>query len=105
MAHGRPLVDGDSEDLRRRLTDACELVECVFLLAGRDPERASTTFDTVPLGRRSTVDEPKAGEPGSAYLAAIDVLRPCRPGLVVGNWPRRGGATGALHEQGVRYVA
>jgi hypothetical protein len=98
VEYGRPLVGGHSGDLRRRLTDAHDVVERVFLLADRDPARVSTILDTAPPGRRSAVDELKAGEPGSAYLAAVDVLRPRRPGLVVGDRSRRGGATVALHE-------
>ncbi len=98
VENGRTLVGGHSGDLRRRLADAHEVVERVFLLANRDAERVATILDSAPPGKRSAVEELRAGDPARAYLVALDVLRPRRPGLIVGDRPRRGGATAALHE-------
>jgi hypothetical protein len=95
---GRSLVEGHSGNLRRRLTDAHDVAERVLVLADRDPERAGMVLGSAPPGRRSAAEELRAGDPGRAYLAAIDVLRPPRQGLVVGGRPRRSGATTALHE-------
>jgi|GEM_PF-5914559 len=39
-----------------------------------------------------------SGEAGRAYIAALDVMLPRRPGLIVGDRPRRDGRTTALHE-------
>jgi transcriptional regulator with XRE-family HTH domain len=95
---GRPLVGGHSGDLRRRLTEAHDVVERVFLVADRNAEQVATILDSAPAGRRSAVEELKWGDPARAYLTAVDVLRPRRQGLIVGDRPRRGGATEALHE-------
>lgn len=98
VENGRPLVGGHSGDLRHRLIEAHEVVKRVFLLADRDPGKAAMVLDTTLPGRRSAVDELRAGEPGRAYIVALDVIRPRRPGLVVGDRSRHGGATVALHE-------
>ena len=95
---GRPLVNGRSGDLRRRLTEMHDVVERIYLLANRDPDTVARLLDTAPPGRRSAIEEMQAGEAARAYLAAIDVLRPRTPGLLVGNRPRRGGATAPLHD-------
>lgn len=95
---GRPLVDGRSGDLRRRLTDAHDVIERVYLLANRDPDTVARLLDTASAGRKTAIEEMQAGEPARAYLAAIDVLRPRAPGLLVGNRPRQGGATAPLHD-------
>jgi len=97
--NGRSLVSGHSGDLRQRLAAVHDLVERVYVLADRDRERTGTLLDTAPAGRRSAVDELRAGgNPGQAYLAALDVLHPRRTGLLVGDRPRRAGPTTALHE-------
>lgn len=98
VENGRPLVEGRSGNLRQRLTSAYELIERVYLLAGRDADQVAAILDTAPPDRRSPVDELRFGDSARAYLAVVDVLRPRRPGLIVGNRPRRGGATAPLHE-------
>lgn len=98
IGNGRPLLDSRSGDLRRRLTEAHDVIERVYLLVNRDSDTVARLLDTVPPGRRSAIEEMQAGEPARAYLAAIDVLRPRTPGLLVGNRPRRGGATAPLHD-------
>jgi len=97
--NGRPLVSGHSGELRQRLVAVHDLVERVYVLADRDVERTATLLGTAPSGRRSAVDELRAGgDPGQAYLAALDALRPRRSGLLVSDRPRRAGPTTALHE-------
>jgi transcriptional regulator with XRE-family HTH domain len=96
---GRPLVSGHSGDLRQRLLDVHDVVERVYLLAGRDPRQTEAILATAPSNRRSAVDElMSSGDAGRAYIAALDVVRPRRPGLIVGDRPRRDGRTTALHE-------
>jgi transcriptional regulator with XRE-family HTH domain len=97
--NGRPLVSGHSGDLRQRLVEAHDLIERVFVLVDRDPERTATILATAPTGWRSAVEELLAtGDPGRAYLAALDAVRPRRSGLLVGDRPRRDGPTTALHD-------
>jgi len=98
VEQGRPLVDGHSGDLWRRLTDTHDVVERTWLLVGRDPTRAASVLDTASADGPRPVDELRRGDPPAAYLAVVDTLRPRRPGLIVGDRPRRGGATSALHE-------
>lgn len=95
---GRRVTEGHSGDLRRQIADAYDVIERIFLLGGRDPNVTARLLETAPLGRRSGVEELQAGEPSRAYLAAIDVLRPRLPGLLVADHPRQTGATAALHE-------
>lgn len=97
--NGRPVVSGHSGDLRQRLLQVHDVVERVYLLADRDPRQTETVLSTAPPNRRSAVDELAAtGDAGRAYLAALDVLHPRRPGLIVGTRPRQDGQTTALHE-------
>jgi transcriptional regulator with XRE-family HTH domain len=97
--NGRPLVSGHSGDLRQRLLDVHDIVERVYLLVARDPQQTGTILSATPSSGRSAIDELLAtGDPGRAYIAALDVLRPRRAGLVVGDRPRRDGPTTALHE-------
>jgi len=98
VENGRPLVDGHSGDLRRRLTDTHDVIERIYVLAGRDPGTVTLFMETAPPGRRAAIDELQKGEPARAYLAAIDVLRPRTPGLLVGDRPRQRGGTAALHD-------
>jgi transcriptional regulator with XRE-family HTH domain len=94
---GRPLVGGHSGDLRRRLAETYEVVRRIFLLAERDPDRVAGILDGTASASSSPAEELRAGDPARAYLAALDVLRSRRPGLVVGDRPRHGGATAGLH--------
>jgi hypothetical protein len=97
--NGRPLLTGHSGDLRQRLLDLHDLVERVYLLAGRDSQQAASVLSTSPPNGRSAVDELReTGDPGRAYIVVLDVLRPRRTGLLIGSRPRRDGPTTALHE-------
>ena len=98
VENGRPLVGGHSGDLRDRLTDAHAVIERVHLLAGRDPDMLTRLLETAPPGGTAAIVELEAGEPGRAYLAALEVLRPRTPGLLVGDRPRRSGGSAALHD-------
>ena len=98
IEHGRRVIEGHSGDLRRRIADAYEVIERIFLLSSRDPSTTSRLLETRPPGRRSAIEELQSGQSSRAYLAAIDVLRPRQPGLLVADHPRQGGATSALHE-------
>lgn len=95
---GRPLISGHSGDLRRRLSEAHDVVGRVFLLTGRDPGATGQALDIAPPDGISAVAALREMQPAKAYLSAIDVLRPRTTGLLVGTRPRREGATGALHE-------
>ena len=96
---GRPLVSGHSGDLHRRLGETHDLIERIYVLVDRDAGRTATVLATAPAGGRSAVEELKAtGDPGRAYLAALDAIRPRRTGLLVGDRPRRDGPTTALHD-------
>lgn len=98
IEHGRDLVAARSGDLRRRLIDAYQVVERVAVLAGGDRGAVTRLLETAPHGRRSAVEELQVGEPSRAYVAALDVLRPRKPGLLVGDSPRRIGGSAALHD-------
>jgi len=97
--NGRPLVSGHSGDLRQRLVETHDLIERVYVLVERDPVRTATILAVAPTGRRSAVEELReTGDPGRAYLAALDAIRPRRGWLLVGDRPRRDGPTTALHD-------
>lgn len=98
IEEGRRVTQGHSGDLKRRVNDAYDIIERVFLLAGHDPQVTARLLTTQPLGRRSAAEELRRGEPARAYLAAIDVLHPRPPGLLAADHPRQSGATAALHE-------
>jgi hypothetical protein len=98
VENGRPLVGGHSGDLRDRLTDTHEVIERIWALAGSDPNLMRRLVETAPPGQRSAIAELAAGDPDRAYLAALEVLRPRTPGLLVGDRPRQRGATVALHD-------
>ena len=95
---GRPLMQARTGDLRRRVGAAHDVVERVFVLAGCDPAATARILGTAPRGAPSAVDALWARNPERAYLSAVDVLRPRPKGLLVGNRPRREGATAALHD-------
>lgn len=98
IENGRPLIQGHSGDLRRRLADAHDLVVRVFLMADREPQRTSRLIETPLPDGESPLDHLRRGDLSRAYLSAIDVLRPRTPGLLVGNRPRRDGAAAPLHD-------
>ena len=95
---GRPLMAAHSGDLWRRLHEVCDVVERVYRLTAENAEATARTLEAVPPGLRSPLEELQAGESAKAYLNAIEVLRPRRPGLLTGDRPRRNGATAPLHE-------
>lgn len=97
IENGRPLMAAHSGDLWQRLQDASDVVERVYRLTG-DTEITARTLEDAPPGLRSPLVELQAGQPAKAYLTAIDVLRPRRPGMLIGDRPRRDGATAPLHE-------
>jgi transcriptional regulator with XRE-family HTH domain len=97
IENGRPLMAAHSGDLGQRLQDVSDVVERIYWLTG-DAEITARTLEDTPPGLRSPLEELQAGQPAKAYLAAIDVLRPRRPGLLSGDRPRRDGATAPLHE-------
>ncbi len=95
---GRPLSALRSGDLRRRIGEVQNVVERVHLLAERDAGATSRLLATAPSQGQSAIDELRAGRRETAYLAAIDALRPRPTGLLSGSGPRRSGATVALHD-------
>lgn len=98
VENGRALVGGHSGDLRRRLMDAYDVIQRVVVLAGHDPGAITRLLETAPPGRRAALAELQADKPARAHLAAIDVLRPQTPGLIVGDRPRSSGGSAALHD-------
>jgi hypothetical protein len=97
--NGRPLVSGHSGDLRERLVETHDLIERVYVLVDRDPGRTAAVLGTSQPGQCSAVEELiQTGDPGRAYLAALDAIRPRRPGPLIGDRPRRDGPTTALHD-------
>lgn len=98
IENGRRVIEGHSGDLRRRITDTYDVIERVFLLAHRDPNAAARLLETPPMGRRSGLDELRAGRPAQAYLAVVDALRPRRAGILVAEHSRLPDSTSALHE-------
>jgi transcriptional regulator with XRE-family HTH domain len=98
--NGRPLVSGHSGDLRQRIVEAHDLIERVYVLVERDPERTAAILATAPAtDRRSAMEELRdTGDVGQAYLAALDAIRPRPIGLLVGDRSRRDGPTTALHD-------
>jgi hypothetical protein len=95
---GRPLSALRSGDLRRRVGEVHDVVERVHLLAERDADATSHLLATAPSQGQSAVDALRARRPETAYLAAIDALRPRPTGMLTGSRPRRSGATVALHD-------
>jgi hypothetical protein len=98
IADGRPVVEGHSGDLRRRLIETHGVVERIYLLAGCDPDKVKDLLDTPPLGQKTAAAELQSGDFSRAYLVAIDILRPRKPGLIVGDRPKHDGAVVPLHE-------
>ncbi|MGO9790872.1 MAG: hypothetical protein ACLP8S_15660 [Solirubrobacteraceae bacterium] len=95
---GRPLLALRSGDLRRRVGEVHDVVERDHLLAEQDPGATSRLLAAAPSRGQSAVDALCAGRPETAYLAAIDALRPRPTGMLTGSRPRRSGATAALHD-------
>jgi transcriptional regulator with XRE-family HTH domain len=99
IENGGRLVTGHSGELRRRLSQAEDVVARIYVIAGRDQETTARLLEeAAPPSGRSAVDFLQSDEPARAYLAAIDVARPRPPGLLVGTRPRRNAATAPLHE-------
>lgn len=95
---GRPVAYSRSGDLRIRIASLHDVVQRVFILAGRDPQRVARALANEPGGSASAVEEMKHGRFGAAYVAAIDSLRPRNVGLLVANRPKQSDATVALHD-------
>jgi len=81
------LLNGERTSLRvrRHLRDAYEVIRRISILNSGDPAATDRVLRTEPSsGRRSSIELLKDGEFGSAYLAAVDVMRPRREGLMRG---------------------
>ncbi|MFN0154680.1 MAG: helix-turn-helix domain-containing protein [Gaiella sp.] len=98
LERGGRLMTGHSGDLRRRLTDAHEVVSRVSELAGGDVDMTTNTLEIVTPSGRSAVELLQLDDAPRAYLAALDALSPRTEGLIVGTHARSGDATAALHE-------
>lgn len=101
IENGRPLVVSRSGDLRRRITNAHDLVARLIELVDHDAGRVTTILTTTSPSGVSALDQLRAGHATRAYLTAIDVLRgtPARGpnDLVIGSRPAQpGGATEPL---------
>jgi hypothetical protein len=95
---GRPLMEGHSGDLRRRVADVHDVVKRIYLLADRDSAATVRLLETRSGGTDAPVDALQRGDLARAYLRAIDAVRPRETGLLVGGRPRREGATIPLHD-------
>lgn len=99
IATGKQPDPSHSGNLSARLRSAYDVVDRVYLLTHRSPVSTAQVLEEARPGRRSPVDELRAGNAAAAYLAAVDALRPPRsPGLLTGDRPRSGSATVPLHE-------
>ncbi|MHB8189645.1 MAG: helix-turn-helix domain-containing protein [Ferrimicrobium sp.] len=98
ITNGRPIVDGHSGDLRRRLVETHNVVERIYLLAECDSGKVNDLLDTPKSGRKTVAAELQAGQFARAYLVAIDILRPSKLGLITGDRPKRDDAVVPLHD-------
>jgi len=101
IENGRPLFVTRSGDLRRRITDAHDLVARLTLLVNHDRGRAAAVLMEQAADGLSALDQLHAGQPSRAYLAIIDVVRGApersRNSLLIGSRPAQpGGATEPL---------
>jgi hypothetical protein len=97
------LLDGQrtSWRVRKHLSNAYEVVRRTSLLTRGDPLATDRILRTNPSNDRpSAFEELANGNFASAYLAAVDVLRPRREGLMRGRRPSTPGrATVALFDE------
>lgn len=97
------LLNGDRTSLRvrRHLRDAYEVVRRVSILNASDPAATDRVLQTEPGSGRSTpLEMLRNGEFSSAYLVALDAMRPRREGLMRGTRPASiGRATAALFDE------
>jgi hypothetical protein len=97
-AAGRPLLAARSGDLRRRVANTHNLVGRVYVLGGRDAQETAHILEAPQGENPPAIDALRATNYERAYIAALDVLRPRPTGMLVGNRPRRSGATMPLHD-------
>lgn len=97
-AAGRPLLAARSGDLRRRVTNTHNLVGRVYVVAGRDAQETARILEAPQGENPPAIEALRASNYERAYIAALDVLRPRPTGMLVGNRPRRSGATMPLHD-------
>lgn len=98
FANGQRPDPAHSGDVAARLRATYDVVDRVYLLFGRDHVATARLLGTELPGRLSPEAELQAGNFADAYLAAIDAIRPREQGILVGDRPRRDGATAALHD-------
>lgn len=98
IERGRSLKEGHSGDLGRRVIDAYEVVERVYLLTGKSVGETARVMRSSCANGNTPVEELQAQELGRAYLAVVDVLHPRPRGLIVGDHPKQGDAIVALHD-------
>lgn len=81
-------------DLRQRLTEAFDVVDRIFLVAGRNPVETDRLLTSPPSkDAASAADLLATRDPAGAYLAALAVRRPARQsGLMRGSFPSRAGS-------------
>lgn len=94
---GRPLVDGHSGELRRRLRETHDVIERLFVIAERNRDALTQLLEAGSPGD-SALDALKSDKPTLAYLAAVEALRPRPQGLLTGRRPRQSGGSAPLHD-------
>ena len=94
---------GRQGDLLTRLNEVHDVVTRVHLLAERDIHATDRLLTTPSVEGLAPIDFLALREPGTAYLAVLDVMRPRRAdSLMVSRWPSlAGGATSALESEDV----
>lgn len=76
------------EDAVRRLDAAHDMVERIFVLAGRDKSRVAEVLGAADSNGMTAIEHLIAGNVTDAYLAAIRTMRPPRSGgMMVGRYP------------------
>ncbi len=91
---GRAIWESRSGDLRRRISDAYDVVGRVATLVGSDPGGIAAAMTGGGRDGRSATDFLREGQPNRAYLAVLDGFgEPARSrsGLLVGDRPSRPG--------------
>ena len=93
MLSGHHTVATRTPQLPTRLAALTELLERLATLTDGDPVAIAMALRSVPVGQKvAAIDLLAAGDLGSAYVTALDVLNPPRRGgMMTGAWPARVG--------------
>lgn len=91
VAHGRS--NARSGDLYERIAETFEVVDRIFLVAGRNPAETDRLLSSETVDGLSAAELLQDRDPSGAYLAALDVHRPARrTGFMRGFRPAEAGS-------------